>query len=244
MAVGFQFILDTLYYGKPTLTAFNFLQTNISSVSLFYGANPWHYYLTQAIPILLSTALPFVLHGFWMTLTSKSARNNTPLRTMLATIIWSITVYSLGGHKEWRFLHPILPLMHVFAAKSLVDLSSRAPERQKTGPSQKPVLGKTGGNKKTDRQVLLDRLGLPDIPASYLGVLLLTLPVSLYVVLFYCDAPISVLSYIRAIPPSEMGDSTVAFLMPCHSTPGFAYLHREKLAYGGSWALGCEPPLE
>ncbi|KAK1234961.1 glycosylphosphatidylinositol anchor biosynthesis [Marasmius sp. AFHP31] len=59
------FVLDTLYYGQATLTPFNFLKTNLSSVSLFYGSNPWHFYISQAIPILCTTAIPFVLHGGW-----------------------------------------------------------------------------------------------------------------------------------------------------------------------------------
>ena len=63
LAVISLFTPDSLYYGKPTLTPLNFLLTNLSSISLFYGSNPWHFYVTQALPILCTTALPFVLHG-------------------------------------------------------------------------------------------------------------------------------------------------------------------------------------
>jgi len=125
----FLFILDSVYYGKLTFTPINFLRINLSPVSLFYGANPWHYYITQGIPILCTTALPFALHGMWTTARSP-LRHDVPLRTMLATILWSTGIYSLGGHKEWRFLHPILPLFHVYAAKSLVELCSKSPKRQ------------------------------------------------------------------------------------------------------------------
>jgi phosphatidylinositol glycan class B len=93
-------------------------------------------------------------------------------------------------------------------------------------------------------RVFLAHIGLPDIPAKYVSLIFLTVPASLYVVLFYCDAPISVLSFFRALPSAQLGNSTVGFLMPCHSTPGFAYLHRKELANGGMWALGCEPPLQ
>ena len=200
-------------------------------MSLFYGANPWHYYITQGIPVLCTTAFPFALHGMWTTARSPS-RHDVPLRTMLATVLWSIGVYSLGGHKEWRFLHPILPLFHVFAAKSLVGLCSDKPKRPDKGiPNSK-------------LSQYLARFELPDIPAKYLSLISLTLPASLYVVLFYRDAPISVLSYFRALPRNELWHSTVGFLMPCHSTPGLAYLLRKELTDGGSWALGCEPPLQ
>lgn len=223
------FTLDSLYYHKPTFTPLNFLLTNLSSVSLFYGSNPWHYYLTQGLPILCTTALPFVLLGMWSALTSKGP---IALRTMFMTIVWTIGIYSTAGHKEWRFIHPILPLLHVFAAKSLVDLSNSGPERK----------GKSKGSKKPPSHPLLKML--PPIRPSFLILLLITVPVSMYIVLFYCSGPISVLSYIRSIPRENMGHGTIGFLMPCHSTPAYAYLHREELARGSMWALGCEPPLE
>jgi len=225
------FVVDTLYYGRPISTPLNFILTNFSSVSLFYGRNPWHYYLTQALPILCTTALPFVGHGVYTTLRSRGkATRNIALETMLATIAWFISVYSLAGHKEWRFIHPVLPLLQIFAAKSLVELGSRKPHH----------------NKKSKEAWAIKSL---PIRQSHFIFLLLTLPVSIYIVLFYCSAPISVLSYIRALPLIDTEDKpfidTVGFLMPCHSTPGQAYIHRKVLADvpGRLWSLGCEPPL-
>lgn len=243
LSLAFLFIIDSLYYGKLTFTPLNFLRTNFSSVSLFYGMNAWHYYLTQAVPILCTTALPFTMHGIWSSLISKSL-HDTALRTMLKTIVWIIGIYSLAGHKEWRFIHPILPLLHIFAAKSVVDLTSNSPRLSngsRTGTRQKkPSQSRTTSS----RTFIHSRLGLPNIPNKTLFFLLLSLPVSMYIVLLYCSAPISALSYIRAIPKEELGHSTVGFLMPCHSTPGHAYLHRKELVDGGIWALGCEPPLQ
>jgi phosphatidylinositol glycan class B len=238
-AIAFLFLLDSVYNGKLVFTPINFLRTNLSSVSLFYGENSWHYYITQGIPILCTTSLPFTLHGIWKTLKHESARD-TSLRTAFATILWSTSIYSLGGHKEWRFLHPILPLFHLFAAKSLVDLCSHASRTMK-----RVVKAQNPSNaREPTMQIFLARIGLPGIPAKYIGFISMTVPASLYVVLFYCDAQIGVLSYFRALPAPELGNSTVGFLMPCHSTPGFAYLHRKELANGGMWALGCEPPLQ
>ncbi|KAJ7940407.1 glycosyltransferase family 22 protein [Mycena leptocephala] len=117
------FALDSVYYGTPTFTPLNFLATNLSNVSLFYGGNAWHYYLSQAIPILCTSALPFVLRQVWLTL---RGRDSVALGTMLACITWTIGVYSFAGHKEWRFIHPLLPMLHVFATKSLHDMSASA----------------------------------------------------------------------------------------------------------------------
>ncbi|KAF5358067.1 hypothetical protein D9756_001353 [Leucocoprinus leucothites] len=232
-ALGTLFTLDSLYYGRLIFTPYNFLKTNISSVSLFYGKNTWHYYLTQALPILCTTALPFTLHGIYTTVTKRQRGGGAALKNMLGVLIWSITIYSLAGHKEWRFIHPLLPLLHTFAAKSLVEFSS--PARTK--------VAKTKTNKeKTSASALL-----PPLRRSHIVLLLSTLPVSIYVVLLYCSGPISVLSYLRSLPTNatmidgRQQPQSVGFLMPCHSTPGQAYLHKPTWEV---WSLGCEPPLQ
>ncbi|KAJ3567955.1 hypothetical protein NP233_g6034 [Leucocoprinus birnbaumii] len=124
-AIGVLFILDSLYYKRPIFTPYNFLKTNLSSVSLFYGSNPWHYYLTQALPILCTTALPFTLHGMYTTVSNRQKGSGAGLSNMLLVTV--------------------------------------------------------------------------------------------------CQQP-----------------QSVGFLMPCHSTPGQAYLHRPTWEV---WSLGCEPPL-
>jgi len=233
------FSLDSLYYGKPTFTPLNFLLTNISSVSLFYGFNSWHYYFSQAIPILCTTSLPFTLHGIRATFSKNAvtgfktrAKNtridNLPLTTMLATLIWSIGVYSLAGHKEWRFIHPLLPIFHIFAVKSLVDLSHGCPDLLKSFDSAK----------NSSRSMY----PIPPIRRRYFYLILLNIPIAVYTMLFYCSAPIAVMSFINTLPAEELQQG-IGFLMPCHSTPGHAYLHREDLTRGAMWALGCEPPL-
>jgi GPI mannosyltransferase 3 len=231
LTCGIIFILDSLYYHKLTFTPLNFLLTNLSSVSLFYGSSPWHYYLSQALPILCTSTLPFTLHGIWTAYEMASM----PQRIALGCVVWTIGVYSLAGHKEWRFLHPVLPLLHIFASKSLVDLyhSSR----------QKKYHRATAGEKSASKTLFPSYL-LP-IRTSHLLLILTTLPFSLYVVLFYGDAPISVMTYLRALPEAELQGGSIGFLMPCHSTPWLAYLHRRELGdQGRMWALGCEPPLQ
>lgn len=204
--------LDSLYYGRVMFTSLNFLVINASSVSLFYGRSPWHYYLTQAIPITCAPAVPWVLEGGYGVAKRTSPR---PLKILLGLVIWTITVYSLAGHKEWRFIHPLLPAMHILAAKSLVD---SLPE----GAS---------------RRSLSQRIS----PSHWL--LTLSLPAIAYVTLFHERAQIEVMHYLRRLPAES--SASIGFLMPCHSTPWQAYLHRPDLATDGVlWALGCEPPLE
>ncbi|KAG8927178.1 glycosylphosphatidylinositol anchor biosynthesis [Tulasnella sp. 417] len=216
--------LDTTYYGKPTFTPFNFLSVNISSVSSFYGVNQWHYYFTQALPILCTTSLPFVAHGAWLTkmLPGEIGRGS---RTLFNLCRWVVTVYSFMGHKEWRFIHPLLPIFHLFAALSLASLfakSVKAEAKKDEGKEPSTTIAATT---------------LP-IRRAHLILLLSTLPASIYVIFFHSRAQIAVMHHLRSLPSSEL--RSVGFLMPCHSTPWQAYLHRPEVEM---WAIGCEPPL-
>lgn len=210
------YMLDTWFYGRSTLTLMNFLRVNASPVSSFYGSSPWHYYFLQAFPILCTSALPFVLHGFWLAF----AKHGSKLHIMAGCIGWTVFIYSLIGHKEWRFLHPLLPMMHILAAESIVKLI----HSQEANP--------------TPRAPATWNRPLFVIPL----ILSISIPASVYVVFFHCTGQIKVMSFLRQLPVDN--STTIGFLMPCHSTPWQAYLHRPDLAQPGRmWALGCEPPL-
>lgn len=213
------FTLDTWFYGRPTLTLKNFLLVNASPVSSFYGSNPWHYYIVQALPILCMSALPFVLHGLQLAF----AKHGSKLHIMAGCIGWTVSVYSFIGHKEWRFLHPLLPMMHILAAESIVQLIQGQEVRHARPISRSPA---------TWRRLQFI------IPL----ILVLSIPASIYVMFFHCTSQIEVMSFLRQLPVDN--STTIGFLMPCHSTPWQAYLHRPDLAQPGRmWALGCEPPL-
>ena len=73
-----------------------------------------------------------------------------------------------------------------------------------------------------------------------MAILLLSVPTALQVVLYNGRAQIAVLEYLR--PRTDV--RSLGFLMPCHSTPWQAYLHRPTMADPSRfWSLGCEPPL-
>jgi phosphatidylinositol glycan class B len=204
-------LLDSFYYQRLVITPLSFVLANASPVSLFYGSAPWHYYLTQALPLLCGFAFPFALLG--MRLVWKE-RNSNGL-TALAFVGWSLFIYSCAGHKEWRFLHPILPLFHIFAAKYLVDAYHSRTTKLHSSPRHRlPILH------------------------SHILILCFALPLIVYTTLFHSHAQVSVLRYLHALPSSDL--RSVGFLTPCHSTPGQSHLHRRDLDF---WALGCEPPL-
>jgi GPI mannosyltransferase 3 len=212
--------LDSLYYGKLTITPLNFVITNLSPISLFYGSSPWHYYLTQGLPILCTTALPFALHGMWLSLGPTGTRS---AKYLLGLLVWTISVYSFAGHKEWRFIHPLLPALHIFAAKSIVDSGHHG------NSTVSPGAGKA---KKLNSY----------ISKLHLSLLLLNILPLLYLILFHARAQIDVLHYLRSL--GEHNIKSAGFLMPCHSTPWQAYLHKPSWSDEHRfWSLGCEPPL-
>ncbi|KIM28889.1 glycosyltransferase family 22 protein [Serendipita vermifera MAFF 305830] len=209
-----QVFADSAYFDKWTFTPLNFLKVNLSPISLFYGGNPWHYYLTQAIPILLTSCLPLFLHGVYLILLGRlTPRGSHPaFRTLLGLLAWTIAIYSMAGHKEWRFIHPVLPIMHIFCTVSLMS-------RKTAGTSNLAKL-------------LTEPKGF---------IILLSLPVIVYTTFIHGRAQIAVMHHLRSLPPQNL--QSVGFLMPCHSTPWMAYLHRPQLDGGKAWSLGCEPPL-
>ncbi|EJU04309.1 glycosyltransferase family 22 protein [Dacryopinax primogenitus] len=214
--------IDSAYYRQLTFTPVTFLVHNFFSanpISLFYGQNTWHFYVTQALPLLLNTATPFAIHTTWIILFRNG---DSASRRLCGLVGWTMFMYSLAGHKEWRFLHPLLPELLLLVSKSVVDLNTR-------------MVQKKVGH------------GTPEIPKNTLHIstrhitfLLLTLPLGVYLLRWHGRAQISVMFYLRSLDLANL--RSVGFLMPCHSTPWQSYLHREQLE-GNMWALGCEPPI-
>jgi GPI mannosyltransferase 3 len=111
-------VLDTLYFHRPTFPAWNFIRFNfVEELSVFYGSMSPHYYLSQGLPILLTTYLPFSIHGLSSFLVS--------IYTLVIGGV--ILAFSCIAHKEVRFISPLSPLLLVFAGYSI----SRLPKRIK-----------------------------------------------------------------------------------------------------------------
>ncbi|XP_069029796.1 GPI mannosyltransferase 3 [Embiotoca jacksoni] len=110
-------VIDCLFYEKWTLVQFNFLKLNIfHGVADFYGSHPWHWYLTQGFAVVIGPHLPFFLHG--CTLAFRK------YKILLAAVVWTVLVYSLLPHKEFRFIYPVLPFCMVFCGISLAHLKA------------------------------------------------------------------------------------------------------------------------
>lgn len=237
-------VSDRLYYGVWTLPPLRFLYFNIAqSLAVFYGRNRAGYYITEGIPLLLTTALPAAASALIRVLPGKRLRHSpiTGNRSIsssppqlvedatqcriLSRLAWAVVVtisaLSLIAHKEVRFLYPLLPFLHVLAGGPLsVVLPANAPLTKKAST----------------------------------GLLLLTnVLIGGYMSTVHQRGVIDVLTYLRhkheahnglssyTDLPNGISNTTVAFLMPCHSTPWRSHLVYPSLS---AWALTCEPPID
>ncbi|KAL2018912.1 hypothetical protein VTK56DRAFT_10279 [Thermocarpiscus australiensis] len=245
-------VSDRLYFGFWTFPPYKWLYFNISqSLAVFYGHMPWHYYVSQGVPLLTTTFLPFCLVGLYQ---AASSSRNLPnlqsniLRTLSLITLTVVTVLSIISHKEVRFIYPLLPILHIVAAPYVTSFftNSPAPDRPTSHPSEPVAL--------RHKTTLACILSLNLLLAGYLS-------------LFHQPAPLSVVKFLRAeferLHPDSLAlgndqqasnnnnsssssssnrDSELfaLFLTPCHSTPWRSHLVYPALR---ARALTCEPPL-
>ncbi|KAM4676538.1 GPI mannosyltransferase 3 [Discoglossus pictus] len=113
--LGTSLIVDRIFFGEWTFVQWNFLKFNVlQNMGSFYGSHPWHWYVTQGFPVILGSHIPFFIHGCML----------APRRyqILLATVAWTLLIYSALSHKEFRFIYPVLPLCMVFCGYSVSHL--------------------------------------------------------------------------------------------------------------------------
>lgn len=214
LALGLSLASDRAYFGFWAFPPYKWLHFNISqSLAVFYGRNPWHYYLLQGLPLLCTTLLPFVLPALYK---SDPAASSAP-RVLSWTVYTTVGALSLISHKEVRFTYPLLPVLHVLSAPRVADFFVDASTR-----------------KLKNKAYLVAGLGLNLLLASYLSLAHQGAPIS---VLSFLRS-----EYTRLHPDAAAQEEGlfVTFLAPCHSTPWRSHLVHPGLS---ARALTCEPPL-
>lgn len=216
------YITGRLYF--PILT---FIHYNLfTGLSANFGATSPFYHLTQSLPIMLFPIWYWFTKGFIACLLPTSllpASLSTldrpaPLRTLSRALSFTITALSFSPHSEWRFLHPLLPSLLLFALPPLFR-------------SYAPIQGAASQLSTCLRQYFR----LPK--RAYYFILLAPVLPYLYLNIFHGVAQIEVMNMLREEKLGEV--SGLAVLMPCHSTPWMSHLHRDLPA----WFLTCEPPI-
>lgn len=72
-------------------------------------------YISQGIPTVLFTSIPFVIHGILlMTKMNQHGYHLHQARIPLYMGVWLVFIHSLLKHKEFRFIQPIIPLISIY----------------------------------------------------------------------------------------------------------------------------------
>jgi phosphatidylinositol glycan class B len=213
-------VCDRFYYGLWVFPPLLFVYFNIAqSLAIFYGSNRLDYYLTEGVPLLLMTMVPFAAVGLYQGVALSFRKPSKSIQPSLKEVVagmltWTsafmIMSLSLISHKEARFLYPLLPSLHLFVASSLAQFAHRL---------------------RSWRSILV------------LGLFFINIAVALYTTQIHQRGVIDVMEFLRSQHETKMdsGNTTVAFLMPCHSTPWRSHLLHSNI---DAWALTCEPPID
>ncbi|KAI5959759.1 GPI10 [Candida pseudojiufengensis] len=103
--------LDYYFYKTITFPYLNFIQFNfIKNLASFYGVAPWHFYLSQALPLMLLTSIPLFIFGLEKNI-------------LLVSSISYVFGFSLIKHKEIRFLMPLQPIILYFSARGYMKIN-------------------------------------------------------------------------------------------------------------------------
>lgn len=198
----------------------NFLYFNVGqSLAIFYGANDFHYYVTQGLPLLLTTTLPFTLIGLYRIIQQQrsSELKWQTVQSQLALVCLVMPVIlSLISHKEVRFIYPLLPSLHLLTASPLVEFFG-------------PTISQPSASYYTPRRLTL------------IFILVVNAVIALYTTIYHASGTMNILDYLRnqhnqhASPtPDTTPGITAGFLMPCHSTPWRSHMVHPTIH---AWAL-------
>lgn len=219
-------LVDWLFVGRLVFPVATFFHQNILlNIAASYGATGLAYHITQSLPILLFPIWYWWGQGFAAALLPRSILPSAladldaprPLATLARSITFALGVLSLSPHSEWRFIHPLLPQLLLFAL-----------------PALHKTYQPTGMSASSFTQCLRQYCRIPR-KAFYLITLAPIAPY-LYLNVFHGAAQVGAISSLRR---GEFGPVTgMVVLMPCHSTPWASHAG----AIPG-WFLTCEPPL-
>ncbi|KAJ3693913.1 hypothetical protein LUZ60_009393 [Juncus effusus] len=182
-------LLDRWMYNTWVIVPLNFLKFNfLSSGGDYYGTHVFHWYFTQGFPSMVWTFLPFCIFGV---IKSKEKR-------LSGLIAWMLGLYSILGHKEFRFVLPVLPIALIFAGYFLASME-----------------------KKNNSSYTKNKNKLKIVVAF---LLVTNIPMALYMTSFHQRGTEDVMYYLsKEAHEGKVRD--VLFLMPCHSTPYYSSLH-------------------
>ncbi len=182
-------LVDTYFYGsnKWVLTWWNFYVENVSkNGSRWFGVMPWHFYLSQGLPLMAFTMLPLIIVGIVC----------SGIGWPIGFLVSSVVINSMFDHKEFRFLLPLMPIVLALAGLG------------------KHVIGHMHKTHKSQKRVYLAFILATNLIAGF------------YLIRWHQSGPLPALDWLRTEVDSNTRFNSAYFMMPCHSTPYYGYLHR------------------
>ncbi|CAK9820889.1 GPI mannosyltransferase 3 [Anthophora plagiata] len=102
-------LLDSYCYGILVISPWEFFRVNVLyKIGDFYGTQHLLWYIFCGLPVLLGCYYIVFLLCIWQIMKHPSRFYHQAI--LLIVITWTIFVYSLLAHKEFRFLLPLLPM--------------------------------------------------------------------------------------------------------------------------------------
>ncbi|CAD5115662.1 DgyrCDS4617 [Dimorphilus gyrociliatus] len=202
-------IVDRIFYGKWENVQYNFLKQNVLN-------NIGSFYGSHSWHWYITQGLPVVLGS--QTIALVLGLRKCQERICIFLVVWTIFILSLLDHKEFRFLLPIVPLSMHICASYLNQLTENTSE-------------------KDDNKSVKSKYSTTQLIVIFL--IATNLPIALYTCLLHQRGTIDVMKFISNDNQKTLNDTRVLFLMPCHSTPYYSYMHRNiSMRF-----LTCEPNL-
>lgn len=102
-------LFDSYCYGTFVISPWEFFRVNVFyKIGDLYGTQHLLWYIVCGLPVLLGCYYIIFLLCIWQIMKNPSYFHHQAV--MLATICWTLGIYSLLSHKEFRFLLPLLPM--------------------------------------------------------------------------------------------------------------------------------------
>lgn len=109
--------IDSYAYGRPVFPIWNFLVFNvIDGGSANFGVHPWHWYITDGLPSVLTIQLIPIFAGI---LFGGFLR---PSMLPFYASTFYVLFHSFLPHKEQRFLLPVIPLLCIYTGVAIYKL--------------------------------------------------------------------------------------------------------------------------
>uniref|UniRef100_A0A182PZW1 Mannosyltransferase n=1 Tax=Anopheles farauti TaxID=69004 RepID=A0A182PZW1_9DIPT len=189
--------IDSYFHGSLVFTWYEFLKYNVlKGVGSFYGEHPWYWYLYAGLPAVLGVYVPPFLLAAYETVRHRQVYRERAI--LLCSVFFTVLVYSLLSHKEFRFLVPVLPMCLYITADYLARWSRKASSKIIWLTA---LLFVAANGLMAGYTALVHQRGTLDV-MPYLA------------------------TNAKDYRDEFNNPAKVLFLMPCHSTPLYSHLHQ------------------